>query len=74
MTLGEFCKAMVNENVALKLYKGCNSNGVFSEYMCDTEKDTCLVEMHASKEVRAFKILSCPVNSVVCIALKWGDE
>lgn len=74
MTLGEFCRAMVNELAVLKLYKHCNTKGDFSEYMCDTKKDTCLVEMYANKEIRAFKIVSCPANNVVCIALKWGDE
>lgn len=74
MTLGEFCKAMVNENVPLQLYKCCTSNGMFSGYMCDTKKDTCLIEMYANKEIRAFKVLSCPANSVVWVALKMGDE
>lgn len=74
MTFGEFCKAMVNELTVLKLYKRCNGNGEFSEYMCDTEKDTCLIEMYANKEIRAFKINSCPTNNVVRIALKWDDK
>jgi hypothetical protein len=72
MTLGEFCKAMVNKSAVIKLYMRCNSDGEFGGYMCDTNKDTCLVEMYANKEIRAFKIVSCPTTIIVCIALKIG--
>lgn len=74
MTLGEFCRAMVNENAVIKLYKHCNSDGEFGGYMCDTKKDACLIEMYTNKEIRAFEVLGAPTISVVCIALKVDDE
>lgn len=74
MTLGEFCKAMVNENVVIKLYKRCNSDGKFSGYMCDTKKGTSIIEMYSDKEIRAFKIANTTVTNMVYIALRTGDE
>lgn len=74
MTLGEFCKAMVNENVVIKLYKRCNSDGRFGDYMCDTKSNTCIIEMYAGKEIRAFKIANTTVANMVCIALKMGEK
>ena len=74
MTLGEFCKAMVNENVVIKLYKHCNSDGRFGGYMCDTKTSTCIADMYADKEIRAFKMIGTPNIGAVCIALKVDDE
>lgn len=74
MTLREFCKAMVNENVVIKLFEHCNSDGRFGGYMCDTKSNTCIIEMYADKEIRAFKIANSTVACTVYIALKMGEK
>ena len=74
MTLGEFCKLMVNESIVIKLYEHCNSDGKFSGFMCDTNKGTSIVEMCADKEIRAFKVANTTVTNMVCIALKMGEK
>jgi hypothetical protein len=65
---------MVNENVVIKLYERCNSDGRFSGYMCDTKISTCIADMYADKEIRAFKMIGTPNIGAFCIALKMGEK
>jgi hypothetical protein len=65
---------MINENVVIKLYERCNSDGRFSGYMCDTKTSTCIADMYADKEIWAFKMIGTPNIGAVCIALKMGEK